>query len=389
MNSYDRFLRALRGEPTDRVPVACWLGLPYLLPATPAARTYTDLYKLWLEDPLATIVAQQENLGLDPIVLTHTEHLGEVITFPAQLFPRDDANTTWREHRAVITRDANHQIVRRTITTPGGELSYAYRLDAHARATFEHLLKREQDLDLLRFMPDPAALNIERLTALVRRVGTRAVFHHVTPGVWDEACQLRGINNLATDLYDRPTWVHALLRVITNRQIRLIKRLAQSGIQTINYNETWVGFGISPKAYREFILPYDTEVAQAIHAAGMLVSYHNCGRARRLLELHAATGADALETLTPADKSGDVDLADAKARVGDRITLFGGFDERVLINGAPADVVAEVRRCLDAAARGGRYILRATGQIMAARPGNIEAMTAAVRRYGGYRGDLV
>lgn len=384
MDSYDRFLCALRGEPTDRVPVACWLGLPYLLKMTPNARTYTDLYKLWLDDPLGTIVALQENLGLDPIILTHTEHIGEVITFPALLFPNDDANTTWRERREVIAREANHQVIRRVVTTPGGELSYAYRLDDHARATFEHLLKREQDLDLLRFMSDPATLNLDRLTALAQRVGRRAVFHHVTPGVWDEACQLRGINHLATDLYDRPDWVKALMRAITDRQIRLMRRLAQSGIQTINYNETWVGFGISPKAYREFILPYETQVVQAIHAAGMLVSYHNCGRARRLLELHAETGADALETLTPADKSGDVDLADAQARVGHRITLFGGFDERVLINGAPAEVVAEVRRCLDAAARGGKYILRATGQIMAARAGNIEAMTEAVRQYGGY-----
>jgi len=172
--------------------------------------------------------------------------------------------------------------------------------------------------------------------------------------------------------------------MIADRQIRLMKRLAQSGLQTINYNETWVGLGISPKAYQAFILPYDTEVVQAIHEAGMLVSYHNCGRASRLLELHADTGADALETLTPAGRSGDVDLADAKARVGHRITLFGGFDERLLADGSADEVIAEVRRCLDSAARGGRYILRPTGQIMAAPPGNIEAMTQAVRRYSAH-----
>jgi uroporphyrinogen-III decarboxylase len=79
-----------------------------------------------------------------------------------------------------------------------------------------------------------------------------------------------------------------------------------------------------------------------------------------------------------------VDLADAKARVGQRITLYGGVNEHVLYQGTPADVAAEVRRCLDAAAAGGRYILRTTGQIMAATPGNIEAMTAAVRAYGVY-----
>ena len=30
MNSYRRFLAAMRGELPDRVPVACWLGLPFL-----------------------------------------------------------------------------------------------------------------------------------------------------------------------------------------------------------------------------------------------------------------------------------------------------------------------------------------------------------------------
>jgi uroporphyrinogen decarboxylase len=381
MDSYDRFLNALRGEPVDRPPVACWLGLPLLLGLTPGASSYMDLYRQWIADPLR-IVAVQESLGLDPMILTQCEHPGEVITYPALLFGWPaDAAATWRERRAVIGHEADHQIVRRTVTTPGGELSYTYRLDNHARATFEHLLKRPEDIELLRYQPDPSRLQIDRLARMVQTVGRRGVFHHVTPGVWDEACQIRGINNLSLDMYDRPDWVHRLMRSITGRQVRLMARLAESGIQTINFNETWVGFGISPAAFREFILPYDTEVVDAIHRAGMLVSYHNCGRASRLLELHVETGADALETLTPAGRSGDVDLADAAVRVGKRITLYGGFNEHVLNDGTVEQVEAEVRRCL-AATSGARYILRSTGQIMAARPGNIEAMTAAVRKYG-------
>jgi hypothetical protein len=375
----------MRGDLPDRVPVACWLGLPYLLDNTPQAGTYTDLFKLWIDDPLQTIVARQEALGLDPMILTYSEHLGEVHTFSDLLFSWPEAAlTTWQERREVIKKEASHEVVRRTIRTPDGELGYTYRNDRQGRATFEHLLKTEAELDLLRFMPDPALINIDRLRRMVQQVQKRAVFHHVVPGVWDEACQFRGVSRLALDVYDRPAWAKSLMRFFTDRQIRLVSRLAESGIETINYNETWVGVGLSPQTYREFILPYDTEVIRAIHKAGMLVSFHNCGRASNLLELHADTGADALETLTPGDKSGDVDLADAKARVGHRITLFGGCDEHVLRDGTPAEVKAEVRRCLEAAKSGGRYILRTTGQIMAARPGNIEAMTAAVRKYGRY-----
>lgn len=380
MDSPERFLAAMRGEDVDRVPVACWLGLPLLLQITPGAASYSDLFRLYVEDPLA-IVAVQQRLGLDPIVLSHSEHPGEVITYPRMMlqWPKQTV-ADWQERKEVLSQEADHRVVRRTVTTPDGELWYTYRQDKTARATFEHLIKREEDLDLLQYMPDPSACDTSVLQRMVSQVGREAVYHHVTPGVWDEACQLRGISHLSLDLFDRPLWVHRLMRVITDRQVRLMTRLAAAGVQTINYNETWVGFGISPRSYREFILPYDTEVVSAIHEAGMLVSYHNCGRATRLLELHADTGADALETLTPSDRSGDVDLADAALRVGRRITLVGGFNEHVLREGTPEDVRTEVRRCLDAT-RDARYILRTTGQIMAARPGNIEAMTDAARCY--------
>ena len=385
MNSYDRFLTTMRGDLPDRVPAACWLGLPYLLNNTPQANSYTDLFKLWINNPLNTLVTKQEELGLDPMMLTYSEHLGEVHTFSDVLFSwPEEALANWQEHREVVKKEVNHEIVRRSIRTPDGELDYTYRNDGQGRATFEHLLKKDDDLDLLQFMPDPALINIDRLTRMVKLVQKRAVFHHVVPGVWGEACQFRGVSQLALDIYDRSDWVKALMSLITKRQVRLMQRLAESGIETINYNETWVGVGLSPEIYQEFILPYNTEVIQAIHKTGMMVSFHNCGRASKLLELHADTGADALETLTPRERSGDVDLADAKARVGERITLFGGCNEHILWDGTPDEVEVEVRRCLEAAKAGGRYILRTTGQIMAAKPGNIEAMTAAVRKYGNY-----
>jgi uroporphyrinogen decarboxylase len=385
MDSYSRFLAALRGEPVDRVPASSWLGMPLMLSIFPEIRGYTRLFERMIEDPVKYVIEVQEAFGMDPIVLSQSEHPGEVITYPSLLFTwPDEALANWQESRNVLGSEGSHQVVQRSIRTPRGALSLTYRLDDHSRSTFEHMLKNENDLDALAYWPDPSLLNIDRLSRMVRLVNKRGVFHHVAPGVWDEACQLRGINTLSLDLFDRPAWVHRLMRMIADRQIRLFRRLAQSGIETINYNETWVGFGISPASYREFILPYDREVVQVIHDAGMLVSYHNCGRARRLLELHADTGADALETLTPAGRSGDVDLADAKARIGDRITLFGGFNEHVLYQGDASDVEAEVHRCMDAAAKGGRYIMRATGQIMAATPGNLEAMTAAVRKFGAY-----
>lgn len=98
----------------------------------------------------------------------------------------------------------------------------------------------------------------------------------------------------------------------------------------------------------------------------------------------AATGADALGTITPRDKSGDFDLADCKARAGDRICLFGGFDERVLQGDDPRRIREEVKRCLDAAGAGGRYVLHGTGLLMGCRPESVRLVAEAVHRYGTY-----
>ena len=98
----------------------------------------------------------------------------------------------------------------------------------------------------------------------------------------------------------------------------------------------------------------------------------------------ADTGPDAIETLTSNRSSGDVDLADAKKRIGDRVCLFGGFNEHLLHEADGDAVREEVKRCLDAAMDGGGYVLRSTGQIFDAKPGLIEVASETVREFGRY-----
>src|SRR5256885_16061446 len=86
----------------------------------------------------------------------------------------------------------------------------------------------------------------------------------------------------------------------------------------------------------------------------------------------ADTGPDAIDTRSLSRSSGDVDLADAKQRIGDRVCLFGGFNEHPL-HEADADAVRdEVKRCLDAAMEGGGDVPRATGPVFDAKPRPIE-----------------
>lgn len=231
-------------------------------------------------------------------------------------------------------------------------------------------------------MPAPESLNHDNLARMVRAVGDRGFFTHNFIGVWGEAANMRGLVTLCTDIYERPEFVKRISEFLMERSIRRIKRLAETGVHSVLYDQSWVGVGFSPQVYREFMLPYDREVVKAAKDSGLLVSYHNCGRGTLFLEDMVSTGADALETLTPKISSGDFDLADVKRRVGRQITLNGGFNERILAEATVAQIREAVQRCVDAAAGDGRYILRTCGQIFDVAPGNLEAFTQAGRDYG-------
>jgi uroporphyrinogen-III decarboxylase len=104
-----------------------------------------------------------------------------------------------------------------------------------------------------------------------------------------------------------------------------------------------------------------------------------------ILDLIADSGAAAVETLAPQTMRGDVDLREAKRRVGDRICLIGGFDQfNVLARGTGRDIEAHVRDCIESAATGGGYILCASDHFFTCPPENLRAYVTLAHRYGSY-----
>lgn len=386
MNSVERIETAFRKGTPDRVPVVFRLGLRFLknelLESPPA---FSKLYDAWIENPVETIVKTQEDLGLDPIIVTASLHPGEWEVWPRRLMSwSEEAMETWRERTEVVEVETDARTLRVSIDTPRRPLSYMYRIDDNGVWPLEPLIKNPEDLELLAYRPDPMLLNLDPLKSMVAKARGRAFFRHAVPGVWDEAAELRGLVELSVDTFERPQWVRELLDIIKEQKIKHIKRIAESGVNSIAYIQDWVGLGLSPKFYNEFILQDDREMMEVAHSMGLLVTYHNCGKGSRFLEQMVDSGTDALETITSVAASGDFDLADVKKRVGENVCLFGGFNERLLTSEDPMIVKDEVKRCLDAAAGSGAYIIHGCGQVFEARPRNIEIVTETVREHGRY-----
>jgi hypothetical protein len=372
----------------DRVPIHSWLGLPYIRERKPEAKTMYEMLQWWIDDPMSSIVKMQQELGLDPMITTYSQHIGESEVWPRMLLPRPLETDSWQETMEQAAQGDGWREFQHHIRTPDGDLSYSYRIeDGYGTSSQDYLLKGdnpEEKLEAFRHFPGAELYDMSVMKEMVAKVGDEAWWLHHAPGPWDMAAQVRGLVNLSLDIYDRPQFVQDLMRLCTDWLSVYYRKLGETGLHSVSMNETWVGVGLSPAVYREFIKPFDAEVVAASHEAGYLVSFHNCGRGTQFLEDMIDTGPDALETITSSKTSGDFELGDVKQRVGDRVCLFGGFNEHVLKSDDSAEIVDEVKRCIDQGAAGGGYVLRSTGQIFHANPGAIELMCQTARDYGKY-----
>jgi uroporphyrinogen decarboxylase len=109
---------------------------------------------------------------------------------------------------------------------------------------------------------------------------------------------------------------------------------------------------------------------------------HSDGNLYPILEDLVNLGIDGLHPIEPKV----MDLAYVKKRYGDKIFLRGNVDcAYVLPFGSEEDVRRDVRRCIDAAARGGGFILADSNSLHSnVKTENILVMIDEARKYGGY-----
>jgi uroporphyrinogen decarboxylase len=115
---------------------------------------------------------------------------------------------------------------------------------------------------------------------------------------------------------------------------------------------------VSPDLHREFCLPYDRQLHDALHNLGFKVTYHTCGGTRGIEELILRNGADASETLAPPSIGGNQEPWDLRSTVGNRIALIGGMDQHsVLTEGTQEEIETQVKTLFEKVGANGGYIL--------------------------------
>ena len=377
MTSRERMLAALNRQVPDRLPVTSHHVMPYFLNTYMGGISTPEFF---------------DHFGLDAYVWTvpYRNQPGHA-WLDEHGITRDSSTVTdqWRiESEQVPNQD--YTVVHWRIVTPRGELTTYFQSNEHTSWLAEPIIKDKSDIDLLgEFMPAPLA-DVAAINQTATDLGERGLVRgHVCcfdifgqPGCWQDAACLVGIEKLIIATFDDPEWVHTLLRILQRRKEAFIRSLDGA-----RYDIIELGGGdasttvISPRIFRQFVAPYDAELIALAHQYGQRVVYHTCGGMMPILEDIADMGPDAMETFTPPAMGGDVDLAEAKRRIGHRVCMIGGFDQfHYFLGCTESETRAAVRQCFESAGEGGGFILSPSDHFFDADVNLIAAFADEARR---------
>jgi uroporphyrinogen-III decarboxylase len=140
---------------------------------------------------------------------------------------------------------------------------------------------------------------------------------------------------------------------------------------------------ISPAMFREFFLEANkSRVRNLRQKYGKKVVLHSCGNVSAYMDFFIEIGFDAYQSI---QGSAGMDICALKNNYGDKITLWGGVSLENLIVGTPEDVRRDVRRAMECAKRGGRFILGTSHSVaVGSRYDNFMAMLDEYHRWARY-----
>ncbi len=158
-------------------------------------------------------------------------------------------------------------------------------------------------------------------------------------------------------MYEEPEEVYALFDYMCDFYTEVTKRIwpyVQPDVLTMmDDTAAWGAPFISPKMYRELVLPFHNRQAKFGRDAGIPITMHNCGKAEGFMEDLRSIGVNAWD---PAQTCND--LKAVQAKFGNSLVLMGGWDARDHLlspDVTDEEIRQSVRDTIDTYAKGGGF----------------------------------
>jgi uroporphyrinogen decarboxylase len=242
----------------------------------------------------------------------------------------------------------------------------------------------DSDADLERYTPP--LTYIDRLFDAEHTAAVRAQYPdycliygtHIGP--LTAAYMAMGLERFFVRIMTDAAFAHRLLENRTAWCIAQYQRARELGAEVLVLGDDVAfrdGPMISPRMYREFVLPYHCRIVAALDVP---VIWHSDGDIRSLLPMAIEAGFVGVHGLEPA---AGVDLAEVKREYGRDLALVGNLDISVLAGDDAEAVRREVDRCMAQGAPGGGYMVASCNSIFEGLNGRM------VREMFRYAGELL
>lgn len=159
-------------------------------------------------------------------------------------------------------------------------------------------------------------------------------------------------------LIDDPEWLTDMYKTDTDLSIWAFEELYSRGIE---FDGLWIwgdvayrsGPFMSPRMYRELVMPHHKRLADAAHAKGCEVIYHGCGNNNIIVADFIEAGIDCLQ---PLEVKAGMDVRELKRDYGDKLSFMGNIDARLYQANDRDGLAREIEQKITIAKQGGGYI---------------------------------
>lgn len=188
----------------------------------------------------------------------------------------------------------------------------------------------------------------ERVAGEVRKEASVGLGHS---GPWNLAMHLRGAEQFLIDSIEDPAFVHALMTFTTEVVKSLGDTLIEQGFMPSLGEASASCSLISPQMYRDFILPYHTELCRHFRSRRAMMSLHICGYIDPIIQDVLDSGIGILSLDAPSS------LEKAVQAAAGNVVIMGNVPTYLFADGTPAEMESAIDGCIQTAATKGGYIL--------------------------------
>ena len=372
MTAKQRLLTALRRQRPDRVPVV-------------ATRNLLGENVFTREPSYASLVehARKRADTMYKIHVGSVRYLDHVPRFNPEM--------------QVIVRHPTATKTEIQLATPRGELSKTMEnvpgtFPEVLRVTTKHLIHETSDVDRYLSIPyEPRDLGIDEVRLAQEWLGENGL---VLVSLWDpigSVCSEIDPTQFAIWSITERTLVRDFTQEMFRRISEEIEGFLKAGVGEVFYfngPEFVIPPNQPPAFFDEYVGAFDAQIFDLVHRYGKLAVVHCHGKVAAFLERFADMGAEAIHPLEPPP-SGDVEIAEAKQQVGDRLCLIGNIEYRELAEATAVEIQERVKALIrDAGSGGGLIVSPCSGlyevPLAPKTADNYRAMIDAVHTHGTY-----